>query len=50
MIAEVLLVVVTVGIITAMWLPAYLASRQNPSSVPVDRGQEEMIGMFPRGR
>ena len=48
-IAEVVLVVVTVGIITAMWFPAYLSSRA--SAKPVDHSRDEMMfGMFPRGR
>jgi hypothetical protein len=46
--AEVVLLLATVGIITAMWLPAYLTSRQKTE--PGERGHEEMVGMFPRGR
>jgi phosphatidylglycerophosphatase A len=46
--AEVVLLIVTVGIITAMWLPAYLTSRQ--TSDAGDRGHDEMVGLFPRGK
>jgi hypothetical protein len=46
-IAEVVLVLATIGIITAMWLPAYLSSRQPVDAV--DHGREDMMG-FPRVR
>ncbi len=42
------LIAFTLAIILAMWLPAYLSSRQ-PTPV-ADRQPEEMWGMFPRGR
>jgi len=46
-IAEVVLLVVTIGIITAMWLPAYLTSRQ-PADAP-NHSRDDMMG-FPRVR
>jgi hypothetical protein len=46
-VAEVVLLIATIGIIVAMWLPAYLTSRQPPD---LGDHREEMMGMFPRGR
>jgi hypothetical protein len=46
--AEGVLLIVTVAIITAMWLPAYLTSRQ--TSDAGEHGHEEMVGLFPRGK
>jgi hypothetical protein len=47
--AEIVLLVVTVAIITAMWLPAYLNSKGH-AQTPVDRNRDDVFGMFPRGR
>jgi len=46
--ADILLLVVTIGIITAMWLPAYLSTRQPVNAV--DHSRDDMFGMFPRNR
>jgi hypothetical protein len=46
-IACVVLLLITIGIIIAMWLPPYLASRT--PGFDTDHTQE-MQGMFPRGR
>jgi len=46
--AEAVLLVVTIAIITAMWLPAYLSSRQTAGAA--GRSQDDMAGLFPRGR
>jgi hypothetical protein len=46
-IAEAVLLVVTIGIITAMWLPAYLSSRGQTAT---EHSQDDMVGLFPRGR
>jgi hypothetical protein len=48
-VAEVVLLVVTIAIITAMWLPAYLNSRGVTADTS-GRNREDMPGMFPRGR
>jgi len=47
--AEAVLLVVTIGIITAMWLPAYLNSRGQTADT-VEHSHEEGFGFFPRGR
>jgi hypothetical protein len=47
--AEAVLLVVTVGIITAMWLPAYLNSR-GQTAEPVEHSREDAFGFMPRGR
>jgi hypothetical protein len=47
--AELVLLIVTVAIITAMWLPAYLNSKGH-TQAPVNRNRDDMFGMFPRGR
>jgi hypothetical protein len=46
--ADIVLLVVTVGIITAMWLPAYLSSRQAVNAV--DHSRDDMFGIFPPHR
>jgi hypothetical protein len=46
--ADLVLLIVAVGIITAMWLPAYLSSRQSVNAV--DHSRDEMFGMFPPRR
>jgi hypothetical protein len=47
--AEAVLLIVTIAIITAMWLPAYLNSRGQTADT-TGRSREDMPGMFPRGR
>jgi hypothetical protein len=47
--AEAVLLVVTIGIITAMWIPAYLNSRTQ-SANSAEHAHDEMFNMFPRGR
>ena len=46
--ADFILLIVAIGIITAMWLPAYLSSRQSVNAV--DHSRDEMFGMFPPRR
>ena len=46
--ADIVLLVITIGIITAMWLPAYLSTRQPVNAV--DHSRDDLWGMFPRNR
>ena len=46
--ADIVLLLVTIAIITAMWLPAYLSSRQPVNAV--DHSHDDLLGIYPRGR
>ncbi len=47
-VADIVLLLVAIAIITAMWLPAYLSSRQPVNAM--DHGHDDLLGIYPRGR